>query len=703
MGYRGEDVSTPRGAWERQTPWPSSSDDYQAADSGGAGYGPGGGYPGQGQQGYAGYGQQDEQYGGPYGQQSYPDPYGQPYGQHDGYEPAGGDSAGGWGAGGHGGYPGYGQGDQGYERGASSAGYPQGGYDPASAPGYGPDGGYQGPDGGYPGPDGGYPGPDGGYPGPDGGYQGPAGGYQGPAGGYQGPQSGYQGPDGGGYPGPGGGYQDVSGGYGQPGGYPAQHQGDGYPAQQGGAGGYPAQDAGNDWYGGQPAAASGASFADTGAYRLNGRVIDEYGTGPRGALRDPVRGYPPGPAQQGMGQLPTSVIPAVSGPQALQRSGPQATQRSGPQALWRSGQQERYDDPGYPRYGQDGNGYPDPADRDAYGGYDEYATSTDLAGPGGYRGPGYEAPLPSVGLDRARDGFDEFQAPGDPYQDRYRDDGQPAGPRGPGWDGGRRTARGPFGGKRLLLAALAVVAVGIIGVAAYVFVLKPQSPASNPNAQGPLPTASAQASQQACTKELGTYCHIESRSDDPKALTTAELYPPVFTNETDKISYSLVSTKVDNTCSNAVIGPDLIKALQAGNCSQVLRASYVSGDGKIMGTIGVVNLTTTNEAHDAGKVVGKADFIAPLTAAKGVASKLGSGTGVVEAEYKGHYLILTWSEFVNETTPSTTAQDNQLEQFSNDLVAGSANIDLSQRMVTGAAPTPAAPTPAASASSSAKA
>ncbi len=69
---------------------------------------------------------------------------------------------------------------------------------------------------------------------------------------------------------------------------------------------------------------------------------------------------------------------------------------------------------------------------------------------------------------------------------------------------------------------------------------------------------------------------------------------------------------------------------------------------------------------------------------------------MVEAEYKGHYLILTWSEFVNGTTPSTKTQDSQLEQFSNDLVAGSANIDLSQRMVTGAAATPATSGPATS-------
>jgi hypothetical protein len=254
--------------------------------------------------------------------------------------------------------------------------------------------------------------------------------------------------------------------------------------------------------------------------------------------------------------------------------------------------------------------------------------------------------------------------------------------------GGRSATAGPFRGKRLLLSALTVVVVGIIGVAAYVFVLKPHSPAANPNAQGPLPTAgSVPSSQQACEKQLGTYCHIELRTDDPTPLTTAELFLPAFTEEADKTSYSLVSTKVDKTCSNAVIGPDLIKALKSGKCTQVLRASYVSENGEIMGTIGVINLATTNEAHYAGRVVGQSDFIAPLPAAKGPASKLGKGTGLVEAEFKGHYLILTWSEFFGGATP-TKVQDSQLEQFGNDLVAGTANITLSQRMVTGAPSTP---------------
>jgi hypothetical protein len=667
MGYRGEDVSRNQGGWGHQTPWQPSSgtapgktgawdgdsrdfagdQNYPPADGGGFGYGPDNGYPGQGQQGY---GPQDGQYGNPYEQQ--------PYEQYDGYGPAAGQG----GAGGYGGPSGYGQPDgYGYDPnpapvydapGYDAPGYDQAGYDQRSAPGYAPGGGYQDPNSGYGQPPG--------YPPP-------------PVGG-------------GGYPAPRGGTS-------------------GYPALPSGQGGYSAEDAGNDWYGGQPAAANGASFADTGSYRLNGRVIDEYGTGPRGALRDPVRGYPPGPAQQGNGQPPIPVNPAASGLQAFQRTGQQAMEETR--------QLDRYGDrTAYPGYGQDAPAErPGPAAGDPRGGYaapdayaaDAYAAPNAYAAPDAYAAPGYddygEAPSPPVdpgrdGYNNYQDGFGDFEAGGDPYQDRYGDGAAPQAAGGAGRGSGRARGRppllGPLRGKRLLLAAVAVVAVGIIGVAAYVFLLKPSSPASNSNAQGPLPTSGAQPSQQACVKQFGTYCHIETATDDPKPLTTAELFPPAFTNEADKTSYSLVSTKLDKSCGNAVIGSALSKALTAGKCTQVVRASYVSGDNKIMGTIGVINLSTTNEAHYAGKVVGQNDFIAPLTSAKGVASKLGNGTGVVEAEFKGHYLILTWSEFVNGTNPTTKAEDTQLERFSNDLVAGSANIDLSQRMVTGAPAIPGA-------------
>jgi len=270
-------------------------------------------------------------------------------------------------------------------------------------------------------------------------------------------------------------------------------------------------------------------------------------------------------------------------------------------------------------------------------------------------------------------------------------------PRGKVKGTARRSGQGSSGGGRsrtLWLALGSVFVVAVACAAAYFLVLKPHPSPPNPNAAGRLPTAAASPSNQACVQQYGTYCHIELRTLDPTPLTLAELFPPVVDNETNGHStstFTLETTKLDTKCSSAVIGQDLITALQNGKCSQVLRASYLSGDGKMMGTIGVVNLGTTVEAHHAGRVVGQNDFIAPLATKKGVASKLGRGTGVVEAEYKGHYLILTWSEFVNGATPKTTAEDNQLEQFSTELVAGTANISLSERMVgTSATATPSA-------------
>jgi hypothetical protein len=182
-------------------------------------------------------------------------------------------------------------------------------------------------------------------------------------------------------------------------------------------------------------------------------------------------------------------------------------------------------------------------------------------------------------------------------------------------------------------------------------------------------------------KTLGKWQHIGSRSQDPQPLAIAVLFPPQF--ELKGKSYVRTAASVTKTCSLAVYGPDLQAALQTGHCSQVVRASYLSGDRTMMGTIGVVNLVSSNAAQKAGKVTGTQEIIAPLTSKKGPTSKLGNGAGVVQAEIKGHYLILMYAEYANLKSPSGTAQRQALEQFAADIVTGSANINLSTRMLTG--------------------
>jgi hypothetical protein len=229
--------------------------------------------------------------------------------------------------------------------------------------------------------------------------------------------------------------------------------------------------------------------------------------------------------------------------------------------------------------------------------------------------------------------------------------------------------------------ALAVALVVVAGASAgYKFVYEPRvnAPVS---ASLRLPTNAP--GSPGFDQALGKWQHIGSRSQDPSPLTLAELFPPQF--ELDGSSYVRTAAAVSKDCTQAVFGANLQAALQSGHCTQVLRASYISGNGTMMGTVGVANLIGSNAAQKAGQTTGTKEIIAPLAAQKGPTSKLGNGTGVVQAEIKGHYLILMWAEFTSLKSPSTSAQRQQLEQFAASLVTGSANINLSTRMLTGKA------------------
>jgi hypothetical protein len=246
---------------------------------------------------------------------------------------------------------------------------------------------------------------------------------------------------------------------------------------------------------------------------------------------------------------------------------------------------------------------------------------------------------------------------------------------------GRRAARSAGPRRRssrvAWLAAAAVLIVAGGGYAGYKYVYEPRVNAPVPPLR--LPTDAPGSPDY--NPALGHWQHIGSRSQDPVPLTLQQLFPAQF--ELNGSSYTRTAAEVSKNCSLAVFGSDLQAALQAGHCTQVLRASYISGNGTMMGTVGVANLTSSSAAQKAGQVTGPQEIIAPLAAQKGPTSKLGNGTGVVQAEIKGHYLILMWAEFTSLKSPSTSVQRQQLEQFATNLVTGSANIDLSTRMLSG--------------------
>jgi hypothetical protein len=193
--------------------------------------------------------------------------------------------------------------------------------------------------------------------------------------------------------------------------------------------------------------------------------------------------------------------------------------------------------------------------------------------------------------------------------------------------------------------------------------------------------AEASSPAPAPTPTLGPWQHISSQAVDSQPLSAHELYPARFAEGGSAGTRTVERTTTK--CTSAVIGSTLQAAVRKGGCTQVVRASYLSSDRKVMATIGVLNLSDVAAATKAGKASGAAQFIRQLPGPHGPTRNLAKGTGIEVAEIKGHYLILIWTEFANLGAPKGKKQRRELTGFSADLFAGTANVSLTSRMVTG--------------------
>jgi len=226
----------------------------------------------------------------------------------------------------------------------------------------------------------------------------------------------------------------------------------------------------------------------------------------------------------------------------------------------------------------------------------------------------------------------------------------------------------------LLVPVLVVLAV----VAGYVYLSGKHAPAPAHPAAADHPAAAPSSSP---SPTLGPWKHIENRRQDPAPLTVSQLFPAKFARA--DAAGTLAASKSGTRCSHEVLGTKLAAAIRKAKCTQVLRASYLSTDRKIMATVGVLNLDNVAGAVKAGKAAGATQFIKQLPSRHGPTRNLAKGTGIEVAEVKGHYLILIWTEFANLHSPKGKSQRQKLESFSAGLVAGTANVSLSNRMVTG--------------------
>jgi hypothetical protein len=233
----------------------------------------------------------------------------------------------------------------------------------------------------------------------------------------------------------------------------------------------------------------------------------------------------------------------------------------------------------------------------------------------------------------------------------------------------------------MIASVLAVLVV--VGAGGYLWFSTRSSPTAAVASPATTPGTSPSAAASSSTSP-GPWGDIVSRASDPTPLTLSELFPTEFANGT--ATYAKTVQQARPRCPGALIGSQLISAVKKAKCSQAMRASYLSSDKTMMGTIGVLNLNTAAAAAKAGKAAGPSEFIAQLPAKTGPTKRLTKGTGIEAAEVKGHYLVLVWAEYSNLKAPGSAARRQNLETFISLLIQKTANVSLATRMVTGKPP-----------------
>jgi hypothetical protein len=265
--------------------------------------------------------------------------------------------------------------------------------------------------------------------------------------------------------------------------------------------------------------------------------------------------------------------------------------------------------------------------------------------------------------------------PGDPYGDP----GPYAGSHDSGYDAHDPNRGGPVPperSKKPLIIGGIVGAVVLIGGGIMAVSFLGGSGSSNkagaqtaPAAANPQGTAGSNApttpaaTPTTATGPLGA--KLKSRSSDPQPLTLDE----VFKNHAFG-KYVLSTQREDSDCTKIVHGSKFAAALKSGGCTQLLRATYSTTDGKLIGTVGVANMKTETAAKKVQQAGGGKDaWLLPLPGS-GTTKKIGKGSALGTAETRGHYVLLSWVQRP-DGKQLTSGQQGTVSTFVAQVILGS--------------------------------
>ncbi|MGN9786751.1 hypothetical protein ACTMTF_35380 [Nonomuraea sp. ZG12] len=179
----------------------------------------------------------------------------------------------------------------------------------------------------------------------------------------------------------------------------------------------------------------------------------------------------------------------------------------------------------------------------------------------------------------------------------------------------------------------------------------------------------------------GKFGYAGERRTDPDPLTVKELFTAKKFTIAGR-SYQMTITSKDKKCGDGVLGDKIAKALKAGKCTQMMRASFRDKSGKVIGTVGVANLNTSKNASKVARAAGTADYVKPLAGKDEVTKFLGSGSGGAKVWTHGHYAVMVWFQSKDGIKPDKKASKT-LFQAADDITKATVFKALDSRTLTG--------------------
>ncbi|MFI7031348.1 hypothetical protein ACIBK1_21775 [Microbispora rosea] len=152
----------------------------------------------------------------------------------------------------------------------------------------------------------------------------------------------------------------------------------------------------------------------------------------------------------------------------------------------------------------------------------------------------------------------------------------------------------------------------------------------------------------------GKFGYTASRTTDKSPLSLRELFAKSKFVK-NKRSYVRTAYRKEKKCADGVTGDKITKALKAGGCTQLLRASFADSKGTVIGTVGVANLKTSATAKKVASAGGggeRKDYLKPLPGKDEATKHLGTGEAYAGGWTHGHYAVLLWFQFKDGHKPA---------------------------------------------------